>query len=146
MTVTVTVTGAGAGAGTPTSKGREGKRSAPCRAACIFTHSLKHSLSFSFRFLFSVFRLLHVHPFPRDFVQTHYKDLKTVNPTFPFLVRECEGIEAKIWARYGKKKKSDEEEEEETLYPLPHPSSGSSFWFTYPFPCDLFLSASRRIV
>merc|ERR1712157_200607 len=41
----------------------------------------------------------------RDFVQTNYKDLKTVNPTFPFLVRECEGIEAKIWARYGKKKK-----------------------------------------
>merc|ERR1711985_116544 len=36
----------------------------------------------------------------RDFVQTNYKDLKTVNPTFPFLVRECEGIEAKIWARY----------------------------------------------
>jgi NADH dehydrogenase (ubiquinone) 1 alpha subcomplex subunit 2 len=26
--------------------------------------------------------------------------LKTVNPTFPFLVRECEGVEAKIWARY----------------------------------------------
>merc|ERR1711933_619825 len=36
----------------------------------------------------------------RDCVQTNYKDLKTVNPTFPFLVRECEGIEAKIWARY----------------------------------------------
>ena len=36
----------------------------------------------------------------RDFVQTNYKDLKTTNPTFPFLVRECEGVEAKIWARY----------------------------------------------
>jgi NADH dehydrogenase (ubiquinone) 1 alpha subcomplex subunit 2 len=36
----------------------------------------------------------------RDYVQANYKELKTVNPTFPFLVRECEGVEAKIWARY----------------------------------------------
>jgi len=39
----------------------------------------------------------------RDFVQSNYKELKTANPTFPFLVRECEGVEAKVWARYGKK-------------------------------------------
>ncbi len=38
----------------------------------------------------------------RDFVQSNYKELKTANPTFPFLVRECEGAEAKVWARYGK--------------------------------------------
>mmetsp|Transcript_10063 Transcript_10063/g.25093 ORF Transcript_10063/g.25093 Transcript_10063/m.25093 type:complete len:95 (-) Transcript_10063:1131-1415(-) len=36
----------------------------------------------------------------RDFVQSNYKELKTANPTFPFLVRECEGVEAKVWARY----------------------------------------------
>ena len=36
----------------------------------------------------------------RDFVKGNYKDLKTKNPSFPFLVRECEGTEAKVWARY----------------------------------------------
>jgi len=36
----------------------------------------------------------------REFVQKNYKDLKVNNPTFPFLIRECKGTEAKIWARY----------------------------------------------
>ena len=72
------------------------------RAACIFTHSITHFRFIPFPFSFSVFCFSST---TRDFVQTNYKDLKTVNPTFPFLVRECEGIEAKIWARYGKKKK-----------------------------------------
>merc|ERR1712039_869474 len=36
----------------------------------------------------------------RDFVKQNYKELKTANPSFPFLVRECEGTEAKVWARY----------------------------------------------
>lgn len=31
----------------------------------------------------------------------NYKDLKVQNPAFPFLIRECSGIEAKVWARYG---------------------------------------------
>ena len=70
------------------------------RAACIFTHSITH-----FRFIPFSFSVFCFSSTTRDFVQTNYKDLKTVNPTFPFLVRECEGIEAKIWARYGKKKK-----------------------------------------
>ena len=38
----------------------------------------------------------------REFVKQNYKELKTKNPSFPFLVRECEGAEAKVWARYDK--------------------------------------------
>ena len=72
------------------------------RAACIFTHSITFV---SFHFVFVFVFVFCFSSTTRDFVQTNYKDLKTVNPTFPFLVRECEGIEAKIWARYGKKKK-----------------------------------------
>jgi NADH dehydrogenase (ubiquinone) 1 alpha subcomplex subunit 2 len=26
--------------------------------------------------------------------------LKTLNPSFPILIRECSGIEPRIWARY----------------------------------------------
>jgi len=37
----------------------------------------------------------------RDFVRLHYKDLKSKNNGFPFLVRECQGAEAKVWARFG---------------------------------------------
>nr|KJB35524.1 hypothetical protein B456_006G119400 [Gossypium raimondii] len=37
----------------------------------------------------------------RSFVEQNYKDLKTLNPKFPILIRECRGIEPQIWARYG---------------------------------------------
>ena len=30
-----------------------------------------------------------------------YQELKKANPTFPILVRECGGVEAKLVARYG---------------------------------------------
>lgn len=30
-----------------------------------------------------------------------YQELKKANPTFPILVRECSGVEAKLVARYG---------------------------------------------
>uniref|UniRef100_UPI0025ADBC1E NADH dehydrogenase [ubiquinone] 1 alpha subcomplex subunit 2 n=1 Tax=Doryrhamphus excisus TaxID=161450 RepID=UPI0025ADBC1E len=36
----------------------------------------------------------------RDFVGQHYVDLKQANPDFPILVRECSGVEARLWARY----------------------------------------------
>ncbi|XP_035680709.1 NADH dehydrogenase [ubiquinone] 1 alpha subcomplex subunit 2-like [Branchiostoma floridae] len=36
----------------------------------------------------------------RDFVENHYVDLKKSNPQFPFLIRECSGVEPKVWARY----------------------------------------------
>lgn len=37
----------------------------------------------------------------REFVEKHYVSLKTANPQFPILVRECSGIQPKLWARYG---------------------------------------------
>lgn len=36
----------------------------------------------------------------RDFVTKHYGTLKTENPKFPILIRECSGITPKVWARY----------------------------------------------
>ncbi|XP_058102628.1 NADH dehydrogenase [ubiquinone] 1 alpha subcomplex subunit 2 [Magnolia sinica] len=36
----------------------------------------------------------------REFVNTNYKDLKTLNPKLPILIRECRGIEPQLWARY----------------------------------------------
>ncbi|NXK53884.1 NDUA2 dehydrogenase, partial [Chauna torquata] len=43
---------------------------------------------------------------PRDFVEQHYVALKKANPDFPILIRECSGVEPKLWARYefGKEK------------------------------------------
>lgn len=36
----------------------------------------------------------------RQFIDKYYLDLKTKNPNIPILVRECTGIEPKIWFRY----------------------------------------------
>uniref|UniRef100_A0A3B3DAU6 NADH dehydrogenase [ubiquinone] 1 alpha subcomplex subunit 2 n=1 Tax=Oryzias melastigma TaxID=30732 RepID=A0A3B3DAU6_ORYME len=36
----------------------------------------------------------------RDFVEQHYVSLKKANPDFPFLIRECSGVPARLWARY----------------------------------------------
>ncbi|XP_047340680.1 NADH dehydrogenase [ubiquinone] 1 alpha subcomplex subunit 2 [Impatiens glandulifera] len=36
----------------------------------------------------------------RAFVENNYKDLKTLNPKLPILIRECSGIEPQLWARY----------------------------------------------
>ncbi|XP_038906356.1 NADH dehydrogenase [ubiquinone] 1 alpha subcomplex subunit 2 [Benincasa hispida] len=36
----------------------------------------------------------------RGFVEKNYKDLKTLNPKFPILIRECSGVEPQLWARY----------------------------------------------
>ena len=40
-------------------------------------------------------------PHFREFIEKHYVDLKLQNPKFPFLIRECSGIEPKIFGRYG---------------------------------------------
>ncbi|KAJ8929069.1 hypothetical protein NQ314_018267 [Rhamnusium bicolor] len=42
----------------------------------------------------------------RDFIEKYYVDLKSSNPRFPILIRECSGVQPKIWARfeYGKEK------------------------------------------
>merc|ERR1712012_1423987 len=37
----------------------------------------------------------------REFVEKHYVPLKTANPQFPILVRECSGIQPRILARFG---------------------------------------------
>ncbi|MBN3297375.1 NDUA2 dehydrogenase, partial [Amia calva] len=38
----------------------------------------------------------------RDFIEKHYVTLKKANPEFPILIRECSGVQPKLWARYGK--------------------------------------------
>ncbi len=37
----------------------------------------------------------------REFVESFYVPLKTANPKFPILVRECSGIQPRVWARFG---------------------------------------------
>ncbi|XP_033127128.1 NADH dehydrogenase [ubiquinone] 1 alpha subcomplex subunit 2-like [Anneissia japonica] len=36
----------------------------------------------------------------RDWVEKYYVDLKKQNPSFPIRVRECSGIQPKMYARY----------------------------------------------
>ncbi|KAL1491357.1 hypothetical protein ABEB36_011965 [Hypothenemus hampei] len=38
----------------------------------------------------------------REFIEKHYVELKQNNPKFPILIRECSGIEPKLWARFEK--------------------------------------------
>eukprot|EP00079_Xenopus_tropicalis_P014103 XP_002945004.2 PREDICTED: NADH dehydrogenase [ubiquinone] 1 alpha subcomplex subunit 2-like [Xenopus tropicalis] len=35
-----------------------------------------------------------------DFIEQHYVELKKANPEFPILIRECSGVQPKLWARY----------------------------------------------
>lgn len=37
----------------------------------------------------------------REFVKKNYGDIKSRNPSLPFLVRECSGVQPQLWARYG---------------------------------------------
>ncbi|GIY19120.1 NADH dehydrogenase 1 alpha subcomplex subunit 2 [Caerostris darwini] len=36
----------------------------------------------------------------REFIQKHYVPIKKQNPKFPLLIRECENVEPRIYARY----------------------------------------------
>ncbi|EEB10901.1 NADH-Ubiquinone oxidoreductase B8 subunit [Pediculus humanus corporis] len=36
----------------------------------------------------------------RNFINSHYLSLKQTNPKCPILIRECEGIQPKLWARF----------------------------------------------
>ena len=38
----------------------------------------------------------------RDFVEQHYIGIKNANPDLPVLIRECSGIQPKLFARFGK--------------------------------------------
>uniref|UniRef100_A0A8V0YC52 NADH dehydrogenase [ubiquinone] 1 alpha subcomplex subunit 2 n=1 Tax=Gallus gallus TaxID=9031 RepID=A0A8V0YC52_CHICK len=42
----------------------------------------------------------------REFIEQHYVTLKQANPDFPILIRECSGVQPRLWARYefGKEK------------------------------------------
>lgn len=42
-----------------------------------------------------------LHLLCRDFIERHYVELKQQNPTFPILIRECSGVEPKMYGRYG---------------------------------------------
>ncbi|GLD67638.1 NADH dehydrogenase [ubiquinone] [Lates japonicus] len=42
----------------------------------------------------------------KDFVEQHYVSLKKANPDFPILIRECSGVQARLWARYDLGKES----------------------------------------
>ncbi|KNB41287.1 NADH dehydrogenase [Blastocystis sp. subtype 4] len=37
----------------------------------------------------------------RDFIEKQYHSIKSMNPILPIIVRECDGIRAKVIARYG---------------------------------------------
>ncbi|KAK3100049.1 hypothetical protein FSP39_013928 [Pinctada imbricata] len=36
----------------------------------------------------------------RDFIENHYVKVKENNPSFPILIRECSGVQPKVYARY----------------------------------------------
>ncbi|XP_073948849.1 NADH dehydrogenase (ubiquinone) B8 subunit isoform X2 [Choristoneura fumiferana] len=38
----------------------------------------------------------------REFIQQNYVKIKHDNPGFPILIRECSGIQPRVWARYEK--------------------------------------------
>ncbi|CAG9863279.1 unnamed protein product [Phyllotreta striolata] len=40
----------------------------------------------------------------REFIEKCYVELKSSNPKFPILIRECSGVEPRVWARYEKGK------------------------------------------
>ncbi|XP_077283303.1 NADH dehydrogenase (ubiquinone) B8 subunit [Arctopsyche grandis] len=42
----------------------------------------------------------------REFITKHYVELKKANPKFPILIRECSGVQPRVWARYEMGKES----------------------------------------
>lgn len=47
-------------------------------------------------------RLLHMWFYCcRDFIEKYYVSIKQQNPKFPILIRECSGVQPRLWARYG---------------------------------------------
>ncbi|KAL3223647.1 hypothetical protein MRX96_027234 [Rhipicephalus microplus] len=36
----------------------------------------------------------------REFVMKHYRSVKNSNPNLPILIRECSGVQPKVYARY----------------------------------------------
>ncbi|KAF2897738.1 hypothetical protein ILUMI_08434 [Ignelater luminosus] len=42
----------------------------------------------------------------RNFITKYYVDIKNSNGRFPILIRECSGVQPRLWARYEKGKES----------------------------------------
>merc|ERR1712083_1288492 len=42
----------------------------------------------------------------RDFIENSYVSLKSMNPKLPILIRECSGVQPRLWARYEMGKES----------------------------------------
>ncbi|KAG6456885.1 hypothetical protein O3G_MSEX010016 [Manduca sexta] len=38
----------------------------------------------------------------REFIKNNYVNIKKENPNFPILIRECSGVQPRVWARYDK--------------------------------------------
>ncbi|XP_013193559.1 NADH dehydrogenase [ubiquinone] 1 alpha subcomplex subunit 2 [Amyelois transitella] len=38
----------------------------------------------------------------REFIESNYVKIKKDNPNFPILIRECSGVQPRVWARYEK--------------------------------------------
>lgn len=36
-----------------------------------------------------------------EFIQSHYVKLKQDNPKLPILIRECSGVQPRLWTRFG---------------------------------------------
>lgn len=36
----------------------------------------------------------------RDFIEKNYVTIKSSNPNSPILIRECSGVQPRLWARY----------------------------------------------
>ncbi|CAN6248076.1 unnamed protein product, partial [Urochloa humidicola] len=66
-------------------------------AAMAWTGSLSRSVK-EIRFLFC--QSSSASAAAREFVRNNYAEIKARNPTVPFLVRECSGIQPQLWARY----------------------------------------------
>lgn len=72
-----------------------------CANLHLKVHRLGISLCSESVSCFLVVILIIVPFIDRAFVENNYKNLKTLNPKFPILIRECSGTEPQLWARYG---------------------------------------------
>ncbi|CAN6275435.1 unnamed protein product, partial [Urochloa humidicola] len=66
-------------------------------AAMAWTGTLSRSVK-EIRFLFC--QSSPVSAAAREFVKNYYGEIKARNPTVPFLIRECSGVQPQLWARY----------------------------------------------
>ena len=55
-----------------------------------------------FLFFLRDFLIFDVYLYCRDFIENYYVTVKQNNPKFPVLIRECSGVQPKVFARYGR--------------------------------------------